>query len=165
MRLALIGPRGAGKTSVAPLLASHYGCPCLDLDEAIEAVVGEPLRDFIVRAGWEAFRLVELETCARLLQSPSFVLACGAGLVENPTAQRLLREATDQCLWLDLNPEQQRKRLGTQDHRPALQPDLTVEQEQRQTDVKRRPLYAALATRCIDASASLPKVVAACLED
>ena len=165
MRVALIGPRGAGKSSVAPALASHYGCPCLDLDEAIETVVGEPLRHFIARAGWDAFRVVELETCARLLRAPSFVLACGAGLIETPTARQLLHEATDQCLWLDLSPAQQSQRLGNQDHRPALQPDLTSEQEQQQTDAKRRPLYAALATRCIDASASLPQVIAACLKD
>ncbi len=164
MRLALIGPRAAGKTSVAPALAKSLDCPCFDLDAAVEEVVGEPLRSFIERAGWEAFRIVEFETFAQLLRAQDFVLACGAGIVETEAARRLLREATDRRLWLDLTPSGQLVRLGDQDHRPPLHPDLSQVDELERLDALRRPLYAALASRRIDASVALPKVITACLK-
>jgi shikimate kinase len=163
MRLALIGPRGAGKTRIAPDLARHYHCPYFDLDEAIEEVVGEALRSFIERAGWQAFRVVELETFARLLRAENFVLACGAGLIENPAARRLLLEATEQRLWLDLEPEQQAARLAGQERRPRLHPQLALDQEFTEVDALRRTLYSELASHRIDASDTLPNVIAACL--
>ena len=164
MRLALIGPRAAGKTSVAPALAKSFGCPCFDLDTAIEAVVGEPLAPFIERAGWQAFRIVELETFAQLLRADDFVLACGAGIVETQAARHLLLEATDHRLWLDLSPSDQALRLGDQNHRPPLHPELSQAAELAHLDELRRPLYAELASRRIDASLALPKVITACLK-
>lgn len=160
--MVLIGPRGAGKSTLAPQLAEHCGLPAFDLDAAIEAVAGEPLRTFIDKAGWPAFRVLELETLARLMCAPEFIIACGAGLIETAAARALIRDAADGVLWLDLQPKAQPERLHG-DHRPPLHPETDLTEELKQVDARRRPLYAELAQQRIDAHAPVAKVLRDCL--
>jgi shikimate kinase len=136
--------------------------PILDLDVAIEAAAGEPLKTWINKAGWAAFRVLELETFAQLLRSPEFIIACGAGLIETPAARDLIRDATDVVLWLDLPPEAQPERLR-ETERPRVHPEASLAAELEQVDGRRRPLYAELAGQRIDAHAPVSKVLRDCL--
>lgn len=158
----LIGPRGAGKSTLAPQLGVRCQLPILDLDAAIEAAAGEPLKTWIHKAGWPAFRVLELETFAQLLRSPEFIIACGAGLIETPAARELIRDATDTVLWLDLHPEIQPERLH-ETERPRLHPETSLIAELELVDGRRRPLYAELAQHRIDAHAPVSKVLRDCL--
>ncbi|MDE0881868.1 MAG: hypothetical protein OSB21_04690 [Myxococcota bacterium] len=157
-----MGPRGAGKTSLAPLLANALACPLFDLDSLVEELLGEPLSQFIPRAGLQAFRRLELQTMQQLLGGESYVLACGAGLVETKQARRSLEGFFDHRIWLDIAPAKQSSRLN-ESPRPRLHPELNFDQEQQVLDARRRPLYQQLATVHLNADEPLGAVLKNCL--
>jgi shikimate kinase len=89
----LIGPPGAGKSTVGPLLAARLGVRFLDTDSRVEAVAGKPVSDIFVEDGEEAFR--ELERAAvtdalGTLRQHGGVLALGSGAVLDTGIQHLL---------------------------------------------------------------------------
>ena len=63
----LIGPPGAGKSTVGPLLAARLGVPFTDADSVIEETAGKPVGDIFVQDGEAAFRALEQATAARLI--------------------------------------------------------------------------------------------------
>ena len=139
------------------MLGRALSCPVFDLDEAVEDLLGQAISAFVEQADWPAFRLIECETFARLLQADQFVIACGAGLVETELARNLLSESCDQRLWLDITPAQQVARLS-EDQRPRLNPELSWQQELLDVDARRRPLYQQLATAHLAVEGSLTKL-------
>lgn len=81
-RIVLIGPTGAGKTTVGAALAATLGWRFLDLDSAIEAAVGTSIRDIFAREGEEGFRAHESAALEGALTRGNVVIAAGAGIVE-----------------------------------------------------------------------------------
>lgn len=81
-RIVLIGPTGAGKTTVGAALAATLGWRFLDLDTAIEAAVGTSIRDIFDREGEEGFRTHEAAALEGALTRGNVVIAAGAGIVE-----------------------------------------------------------------------------------
>ena len=92
----LIGPPGAGKSSVGPLVAARLGVEFLDTDAEVGAAAGKPVSDIFIENGEEAFREIERAAVARALSEDSAlradggVLALGSGAVLDDGAQRLL---------------------------------------------------------------------------
>ncbi|MGH3445596.1 MAG: shikimate kinase [Nocardioidaceae bacterium] len=80
-RVVLVGPQGAGKTTVAELLAERWGLRAKDTDRDIEAGQGRSVSDIFVDDGEAAFRKLEREAAAQALAGWDGVLALGGGAV------------------------------------------------------------------------------------
>ena len=117
--LFLIGPTGAGKTTLGRHLSEHYGLPLCDLDQAIEQQAGIDIPRIFELEGEAGFRRRESRLLDTLsTQSPS-MLVTGAGCVLDPDNRRRLHERGF-VLWLDCTPELQLARLAQERQRPLL---------------------------------------------
>jgi shikimate kinase len=89
----LIGPPGAGKSAVGPLLAERLSTTFRDTDADIEAAAGQPVSDIFIERGEYAFRELEHAAAARALQEQAEVggvVALGSGAVLDNTLHQLL---------------------------------------------------------------------------
>ena len=94
--VVLIGPPGAGKTAVGPLVAARLGVEFRDTDTEVAQAAGKPVGDIFIENGEESFRALEREAAARALDEHSAlrqhggVLALGSGAVLDDGINRLL---------------------------------------------------------------------------
>ncbi len=91
--VTLIGMMGAGKTSVAPLLASRLDRPVIEVDALIEQQEGMPIGEIFIAKGEAYFRRAECALIAELMKQPPAVLSLGGGaFMWEATRQLLLKE-------------------------------------------------------------------------
>ena len=118
-RIALLGLRGAGKSSLGEKLAASLGVPFIELDSEVEREAGTKLGEVFSMYGQEAFRRFERRALERVLRThESAVIAAGGSLVTDPDTYRLL---LDNChtVWLRARPEDHMNRVIAQgDMRP-----------------------------------------------
>jgi XRE family aerobic/anaerobic benzoate catabolism transcriptional regulator len=118
-RIALIGLRGAGKSTLGPLLASRLGVPFLELDQEIEKEAGLGLSEIMELHGQFGFHRLERTVLDRLIDThPKAVIAAGGGIVAETATFDRLRAA---CLtvWVKASPEEHMQRVIDQgDLRP-----------------------------------------------
>lgn len=140
--LFIIGPTGAGKSTVGRRLAQHYGLRFVDLDEEIERRSGVPVATIFEIEGEAGFRAREQAALAEFCRGQGVVLATGAGIVLDPANRQLLRQH-GYVLWLQVGLEQQLERLARDHSRPLLAGD----RRQRLAAMApiREPLYRELA--------------------
>ena len=137
----LIGPPGAGKTTVGALVAALLGLDFVDADEVIEQAVGKPVGDIFVQDGEQAFRALESATTARLIASHPGVLALGGGAVLDPGTRDLL--AGQRVVYLETGFTSAVRRTGLDAPRPLL---LGNPRARMKTLLEERlPVYASLA--------------------
>jgi XRE family aerobic/anaerobic benzoate catabolism transcriptional regulator len=118
-RIALIGLKGAGKSTLGGLLATELSCPFIELDSEIEAEAGAPLSAIFDLYGQPAFRRLERRCLERVVtDNPRAVIATGGGLVSDPaTFERLL--ASCYTIWIKASPNEHMERVIAQgDMRP-----------------------------------------------
>lgn len=118
-RIALIGIRGAGKTSVGQLLAKQLGCGFVELDKKVEEASGHRLAQLFEIHGEAHYRRVEREVLQKVLEEHrDVVVATGGGLVTNAETYALLK-AHFRVVWLKTKPEEYLSRVQRQgDRRP-----------------------------------------------
>ena len=114
----LIGPPGAGKSTVGPVLAGLLGVTFLDTDSEIEAAAGKPVGDIFIDDGEPVFRALERQTVASALASHPGVLALGGGAVLDSGTRRLL--AGQPVVYLETGFATAAKRVGMDQARPLL---------------------------------------------
>jgi shikimate kinase len=150
--IVLVGFMGAGKTAVGHLLAEYLGLPFTDSDQVIERRACRPVRQIFAEDGEPAFRALEHEVIADLLDGPDLVLALGGGATEHPgTRDRLARA---QVVYLQVGYEQAMQRVGGDPGRPLLaRPDLAA------TYQRRLPLYARVATLTVSTDGRRPEAI------
>ena len=140
--IVLVGFMGAGKTTVGHLLAARLELPFADSDQVIEQQAGRPVRQIFAEDGEPAFRALEHQVIAGLLDGPELVLALGGGAAEHPQTRQHLAAA--QVVYLQVGYDQAMARIRAvpaPECRPLLaRPDLAA------TYRRRLPLYAAVAT-------------------
>ena len=156
--IVLVGFMGAGKTTVGQLLSRRLGLPFADVDEVIEERAGTPVQQIFADQGEEAFRALEHETIASLLDGPPLVLALGGGAVEHEQTRRVLKLA-GQTVYLYVPYEVALGRVGGDRGRPMLRrPDLA--------EVYRRRLttYDEAATLTVSTEGRSPELVCADIE-
>lgn len=162
--VVLVGPRGAGKTTVGRALARALGWGFCDADEALAERVGEPAGAFLQRAGEAAFRAVEAEvTTALLARADREVLALGGGAVTTPAIRRALADAGLHVVLLVAPAAVLGARLAASG---ILRPPLTGLAPDREIEAllaQRMPLYAAVADATVDTGARSVDEVAAAL--
>ncbi|HEY8586495.1 MAG TPA: shikimate kinase [Rhodanobacter sp.] len=117
--LFIIGPTGAGKTSIGRRLASHYGLTFVDLDQQVELHCGVDVTTVFEIEGEAGFRQRESALLDELTQGSGVLLATGAGAVlEPPNRQHL--SARGYVVWLQASVDQQAERLERDNRRPLL---------------------------------------------
>jgi len=117
--LALLGLRGAGKSTLGAKLAQSLSVPFVELDREVEKEAGAPLGEVFAMYGQDAFRRFERRALERVLAAhPQAVIATGGGLVTDPGTYDLLLERC-RCIWLKAAPEEHMNRVIAQgDMRP-----------------------------------------------
>lgn len=141
--LFLIGPMGAGKSSIGRRLAQHFDIPCVDLDAFIEERTGASVATIFDIEGESGFRRRESDLLAQVSGRSGIVLATGGGAVLVPANRRMLRDRGF-VVWLETGIEQQMQRLARDRKRPLLDaPDRRERLEQLARE--RDPVYRELA--------------------
>jgi len=118
-RIALIGLRGGGKSTLGRLLAARLEVPFIELDREVERRSGASLSEIFDMFGQETFRRAEREALEDVLrQHPHFVLATGGSIVTEPGTLELLL-ASCFTVWVRADPDEHMKRVIAQgDMRP-----------------------------------------------
>jgi XRE family transcriptional regulator, aerobic/anaerobic benzoate catabolism transcriptional regulator len=118
-RIALIGLRGAGKTTLGTRLAARRRLPFIELDREIERAAGASLAELFLLYGLPAYRRHERRALeALLLRDQAMVIATGGSIVSEPETFDLLL-STCRVVWLKAKPEEHMARVVAQgDQRP-----------------------------------------------
>jgi len=127
--IALTGLRGAGKSTVGPLLAAELGVPFIEMDALVQEAAGLPLDQIFELHGERYYRRIERETLQRILTGTSTsVVAAAGGVVNEPSTWKTLLDRTT-VVWLRAKPEDHWRRVIAQgDRRPmADNPDAMAE--------------------------------------
>lgn len=113
-RIALLGLRGAGKTTLGRRLAHELGVPFVELEREIERDSGMGMREIFSLYGQSGYRRIELQSLERVLrEQPRAVLAVGGGIVSQAEAyERLL--ASCFTVWLKTSAEEHMARVSAQ---------------------------------------------------
>lgn len=152
--IALLGLRGAGKSTIGRALAARRGVPFVELDQRIEDVAGLPLAALFELHGEAHYRRLEREVLAALLATPgSMVLATGGSLVTSPDTYALLRRHA-RTVWLRARPEEHWSRVVAQGDRRPMAGKAHAFAELGALLAAREPLYAR-ADQVVDTSARL----------
>jgi shikimate kinase len=141
--LFLVGPTGAGKTSIGRQLAARYDLPFVDLDQEIERHTGVSVSTIFDVEGEEGFRRREsamLDECSRRL---GVLLASGAGAVLDPANRRYLAQR-GYVVWLQITVPLQLQRLAHDSTRPLLA-DSDRHRKLEAMAAARTSLYAEIA--------------------
>src|SRR5919204_2124010 len=121
-RIALIGLRGAGKSTLGRRLADTLGCPFIELDRLVEQDYGARIPDLIEMGGLATFRRHERVCLERIIDThAAAVIATAGGIVSNPETYALLLRRTH-TVWVKARPEEHMQRVMAQgDFRPMAQ--------------------------------------------
>lgn len=150
--LALVGPRGAGKTTVGRLAAERLGWAFCDADEALGLRVGMPAGEFLRLHGEPEFRRAEGEVSSELLLRDRVVVALGGGGVLCPSVQRQLAQPRVATAFLSAPVATLVDRIRNGGDRPALT-SLPLEREVESVLGARLSLYRSWARVEIDTGA------------
>ena len=153
----LVGPMGAGKTTVAGLVAEAWGVPVRDTDADIVAAEGRSIGEIFVDDGEQRFRVVEAAAVADALASHDGVLALGGGAVLDERTRAALDGLP--VVFLRVGLSDAVKRVGLGSGRPLLLGN--VRSRIKALLDERTPVYEAVATHVVDTDGRTPEEVAA----
>jgi len=143
----LIGPPGAGKSTIGHSLAKKLKVKFADTDALIEAKLDKKISDIFVDLGEPVFRTEELIVLAEVLQSDNGVVSLGGGAPISPQAQELLRNSGAIVIFLDISLGKAAARVGFNRDRPLLLGNPRAQWNELMNS--RRPIYESLATAVV----------------
>ncbi|ATQ27756.1 shikimate kinase [Rhodococcus ruber] len=142
-RAVLIGPPGAGKSTIGRRLAQALDLPLLDTDAEIERTTGRTIPDIFGTDGEPAFRRIEEEVVADALARHDGIVSLGGGAILSERTRALLQDRT--VIYLEISVAEGLRRTGTNTTRPLLA-GADPAAKYRELMRRRRPLYRQAAT-------------------
>ncbi len=160
--VALVGPMGAGKTTVGRLMSEQLALAFLDTDERIEVLAGMSVGLIFERSGEAAFRAMERDLLEALPAEPPSVIAAGGGLTAQPGNPERLR-AVARTVFLDASPVELLARLGeaARRERPMVKGSSDPEARLQELLEARRESYQRAADARIFTDGMAPMEIAA----
>jgi shikimate kinase len=154
----LIGPPGAGKSSVARSLGKLINRPVLDTDLLVEERCGKSISDIFLEDGESFFRREELKVLLEAIQDENSILALGGGSILREEAREALISSKRPIVFLDVSISNAAPRVGFNKDRPLL----TINPRQQWLGLMetRRPIYESLATITLNTDNRKPVEVA-----
>lgn len=150
-RIALIGLRGAGKSTLGKGLAEHLGVPFIELDDEIEREAGVPASEIFSLYGQNAYRRFEKRCLERIIEHHEHVvIAAGGGIVTEAPTYELLRSAC-YTVWVRATPEEHMQRVIAQGDLRPMHGREEAMADLRRILAERNELYG-LADAIIDTS-------------
>ena len=146
-QIILIGPPGAGKSTIGHSLSKKLQVKFADTDALIESRLGKKISDIFVDLGEPIFRAEELKVLAEVLVSDNGVVSLGGGAPISTQAQKLLRESGATIIFLDISLGKAAARVGFNRDRPLLLGNPRAQWNELMNS--RRPIYESLATAVV----------------
>ena len=140
----LVGPMGAGKTTIGRRIAEIKGMSFVDSDHEVEKRTGVDISFIFDMEGEDGFRKREREMIAELSEEPNTVMATGGGAVLDADTRDLL-SARGVVVYLETSLEQQLARTRKANNRPILEGSDDVEATLTKLMEERDPLYRSIA--------------------
>lgn len=152
--LILVGPTGAGKTSIGRRIAERFGLRFVDVDQLITERSGASIPTLFEHVGETGFRERETATLRNVLADGGQLVSTGGGAVLDAGNRQLIGRS-GYVVYLQVDVEAQLKRLGRCTNRPLLQ---QTDRAQTLHDMAslRQPLYAEIADLTLDTSRLTP---------
>ena len=146
-QIVLIGPPGAGKSTIGHSLAKKMKVKFADTDSMIETKLDKKISDIFVDLGEPVFRAEELKVLAEVLNSDNGVVSLGGGAPISLPAQELIRNSGATVIFLDISLGKAAARVGFNRDRPLLLGNPRAQWNELMNS--RRPIYEALATAVV----------------
>jgi len=159
----LVGFMGAGKSTVACLVADQLGRPCVDIDRLVESEEGCTIAQIFSEQGEAVFRRLESDALKSLADAPPSVVACGGGVV-TVAENRALLKVLGRVVYLDVTADEMLARVGEDSRRPLLASGDARSSAELLLDA-RESLYTAVADVTVDTVGRTPRAVAAEVTD
>lgn len=157
--IALLGLRGAGKTTIGKQFARRRHVPFVELDRRIEQAADMSLGELFSLYGEDYYRRLERETLARVLaERRAMVLATGGGIVASPDTYEMLRKGAI-TVWLRASPEDHWNRVVSQGDRRPMADHPQAMADLRALLTSREPLYATADYTIETSGRSVPEIV------
>jgi shikimate kinase len=157
-RVFLVGPMGAGKTTIGKLLADDLSLEFIDVDREIEARSGVDIPWIFDREGEAGFRIRETAVLGELSQIDRALISTGGGAVLSPENRRVM-SVTGTVVYLHTSVDEQVRRTNRDRKRPLLQNENPARVLAELMTI-REPLYREVADIVIDTDGRSPKTVA-----
>jgi shikimate kinase len=157
-KIVLIGPPGAGKSSIGRALAKELLLAFIDSDGEIEKSAGKKISEIFVDDGEPHFRALEVEKVRELLQEFEGVISLGGGAPINSEISQILGAASYPVIFIDVSIAQAATRIGFNKDRPLLL--INPRQQWMNLMSERRPIYEKLATDTVSSDSKKPHEVA-----
>jgi shikimate kinase len=162
-KIVLIGPPGAGKSSIGKSLAKELNLNFIDSDSEIEKISHKKISEIFIEDGEPAFRLLEVDVVRRVLADFDGVISLGGGAPINKEIQEVLQDANYPVVFIDVSIAQAAIRIGFNKDRPLLLVNPRQQWISLMND--RRPIYEKLASQTISSDNQKPHEVAKQISD
>ncbi|MFF2807821.1 shikimate kinase [Streptomyces sp. RGM 3693] len=159
--VVLVGPPGAGKSTVGALLAERLGVGYRDTDADIVATAGKPIAEIFIEDGEPHFRELERAAVRTALDGHPGVLSLGGGAIMDDGTRKLLTGLP--VVFLDVELADAVKRVGLDAPRPLLA--VNPRKQWRELMERRRPLYTEVAQAVIATGGRTPEDAADAIVD